>query len=597
MATEKIKNLRALMASLTIDALIVPTADPHQSEYLPDFWKSRAWLTGFTGSAGTAVITENHAGLWTDSRYFIQAEKELLPPFVLHKLKTRTPEYLSWILEHFEFGCKLGIDNRLFSADEVEYFNSVLAIKHIKIVAVGDVFEKLWINRPSLVSNPVFIHDAAFTGITRVEKIEKVKHQVTAKKATHLLLTALDEIAWLLNIRGNDIEFNPVVSSYCLISLQETVLFIDSKKLSEPILDALKTDSILIRPYGEIGPALQQLNKNHVLWCNKAGLNHALFGQIDARCQIISETSFVNRLKAIKNQTEINHYKQAQIRDGVAMCNFLHWLEKTLLTKQKVSELDAARQVMLYRQKQKNYIGPSFNPISAYQANAALPHYSATAENHSMLKPEGIYLIDSGGQYLDGTTDITRTVALGPVTETQKTDFTLVLKGHIRVASAEFPEGTKGVHIDTLARLDLWQQGKDFGHGTGHGIGYFLNVHEGPQGLSPSVQGPGNTVLEAGMFLTNEPGFYIEGAYGIRIENVLVCKKSEKAGFLQFETMTYCPLDKKLIKTDLLDEQEITWVNNYHQLVFQLLKDKLPNDLLPWLQEKTSALNEQNTSQ
>ncbi|MGE4290442.1 MAG: aminopeptidase P family protein [Salinivirgaceae bacterium] len=591
MALEKIKSLRTTMASLAIDALIVPTADPHQSEYLPDFWKTRAWLTGFTGSAGTAVITKYHAGLWTDSRYFIQAENELLPPFELHQLKTRTPEYLTWILENLEFDSTLGIDATLFSADEVEYFSSILAIKQIKVLAVGDVFEKLWTNRPPLVSNPVFIHDEAFTGISRVEKIEKVKQHISNKKATHLLLSALDEIAWLLNIRGNDIEFNPVVTCYCLVTSNETLLFIDSNKLSNKILETLKTDGILVQPYEDISQTLQELNNKHVLWCNKAGLNHALFGQINANCNLICEASIVNKLKAIKNPDEINHYKQAQIRDGVAMCNFLHWLENSLLNKQMVSELDAAQQVMFFRQEQKNYMGPSFNPISAYQANAALPHYSATPKNNVRLKPEGIYLIDSGGQYLDGTTDITRTVALGPVTEEQKNDFTLVLKGHIRVATATFPEGTKGIHIDTLARLDLWQQGKDFGHGTGHGIGYFLNVHEGPQGLSPSPQGPGNTILEAGMMLTNEPGFYLKGAYGIRIENVLVCRTAKKKGFLQFDTMTYCPLDKNLIKTELLDEKEIQWINNYHQSVYQLLNDKLSNELKLWLKEKTSALN------
>ncbi|PKP08746.1 MAG: peptidase M24 [Bacteroidetes bacterium HGW-Bacteroidetes-4] len=590
MALEKIKSLRALMSSLALDALIVPTADPHQSEYLPDFWKTRAWLTGFTGSAGTAVITKNHAGLWTDSRYFIQAENELLPPFVLHKLKKRTPEYLAWLLENLEFGNTLGIDASLFSADEVEYFNAILAVKQIKVQAVGDVFEKLWTNRPPLVNNPVFIHDEAFTGKSRVEKIEKVRSQLINKKATHHLLSALDEIAWLLNIRGNDIEFNPVVTSYCLVSHHKTLLFIDAQKLSNPILETLNTDGIFVQPYEDISQILQQLNNKHVLWCNKAGLNHALFGQIDATCNLISEASIVSQLKAVKNPVEINHYKQAQIRDGVAMCNFLHWLEKTMLKKQMVSELDAARQVMLFRQEQKNYMGPSFNPISAYQANAALPHYSATVKNNTMLKPEGIYLIDSGGQYLDGTTDITRTVALGPVTNEQKTNFTLVLKGHIRVATTTFPEGTKGIHIDTLARLDLWRQGKDFGHGTGHGIGYFLNVHEGPQGLSPSSQGPGDTVLESGMMLTNEPGFYLKGAYGIRIENVLVCKPGENTGFLQFETITYCPLDKNLIKTELLNEQEIIWINNYHQNTYRLLKDKVSDELKSWLQEKTSPL-------
>ncbi len=575
------------MSIKKIDALLIPTTDPHQSEYIPDYWKIRAWLTGFTGSAGTAVITKNHAGLWTDSRYFVQAEKELTAPFILHKLKTRSPEYLDWLTDNLQSGDSIGIDTQLFSVAEFENLSNTLNNSLIKIIPIGDIFNKLWKERPQLTNNTIFLHDPVYAGSSRIEKIKKVQDFLTTKKASLFILSALDEIAWLLNIRGTDIDFNPVVSSYCIITLQNVTLFINEAKLSPVIKETLNNDGIAVKEYHAISEALSQLNSKFSVICDKTTLNYALYSEIPANVEVIDEKSIISYLKACKNTVEITNYYNAQIRDGVAMCKFLYWLENSSCKNRIITELDAAKKVEEYRKEQHNYVGPSFNPISAYQENAALPHYSANEKNNQQLKAHGIYLIDSGGQYLDGTTDITRTISMGNATEAEKLHFTLVLKGHIRLATVKFPVGTKGFHLDTLARLDLWNQGLDFGHGTGHGIGYFLNVHEGPQGFSQSSIGNGNSIIEPGMFITNEPGLYLEGSYGIRIENVMVCKKDASTGFLYFDTVTYCPIDKQLINRKLLSPIECEWLNSYHNQVYKLLNNHLPVEIKEWLKDKT----------
>jgi Xaa-Pro aminopeptidase len=574
-----------------LDAIIIPTADPHQSEYIPHFWKIREWLTGFTGSAGTAVITKHHAGLWTDSRYFIQAENQLITPFELHKLKTRTPEYINWLNQELTPGAQIGINPWLFSASQVNYFKEQLATKNITIQLVPNLIETLWNERPTLIANKIFVHKIVYAGETVFEKLETVKKHLIEKNATHMLIAALDEIAWLFNIRGSDIEYNPVATAYCLVTHTQPIIYIDSTKIDDAVRTYFNDSQIVVKSYDSILDDLKNLNKKQCLICDSSNLNAALFNEIPNHCTIIDEQGITGKLKAIKNQTEIENYRSTQERDGVAMCNFLHWLENQITENKQLTEWDAAIKVEAFRNEQEHYYGPSFAPISAYQQNAALPHYSVSRTNHATLKPEGLYLIDSGGQYFDGTTDITRTIAMGKVTEEQITDYTLVLKGHIRLAMAKFPEGTKGFHLDTLSRLDLWQHGKDFGHGTGHGIGFFLNVHEGPQGFAQASTGNPNTNISQGMFITNEPGIYHENKYGIRIENVLICKKSNEAGFLSFETVTYCPLDKQLINKKMLTIPEINWIDNYHDEVYQRLHNKLPKPLKKWLADKTSPLN------
>jgi Xaa-Pro aminopeptidase len=584
----RLERLREQLSQKHLSAIIIPTSDPHKSEYIPTYWKSIEWITGFSGSAGNAIVTKKHAGLWTDSRYFVQAEKQLQAPFELHKLKTRQPEYIDWIVENLNLWDTVGLDAQLFSAAEIAQFKTKLDAKHIKITDVGDVFEEIWLDRPSLPISPLVLHDDFYTGQSRIQKIEKIRNHLINKHSEQILISALDDIAWLLNIRGNDIKFNPVFRAYVLINRTEVYLFVDTIKLSPEVKLSLVNDTIILLPYNEITPFLTN-TKLSTIELDKNTINYALTNCIPSSCEIQLKNSIAAKLKAIKSSIEIEHYKNAQLNDGLAMCNFLNWLEHSIKT-ESISEIQAAEKATSFRGAQENYRGLSFAVISAYEANAALPHYSPDPDNSVLLKPKGLYLIDSGAQYLNGTTDITRTVALGEVSSEQITNYTLVLKGHIRLSNAKFPHGTKGFHLDTLARLDLWQHGKDYGHGTGHGIGYFLNVHEGPQGFSQSELGPGNTVIEPGMLITNEPGIYFEGKYGIRIENVMVCVHDntiESGTFLKFETLTYCPYDMNLIDVTLLNETEIRWINNYHQRVYELLSPKASDEVLQWLKMKT----------
>jgi len=588
----EVEKLRIKLKQEKIAAYIIPTSDPHKSEYISEYWKIREWLTGFSGSAGTAVVTASHTGVWTDSRYFIQAEKQLKSPFILHKMKTRAPEYIDWLLDHLAVGDCVGIDERLFSTTEVEILNRTLTIKQINVLSVGDLFREMWHNRPQLVCNPVYTHPTEFVGIVTSEKIAQVRVYLKEKKVSHYLVTVLDEIAWLLNIRGSDVAYNPFVTSYCLVNELETILFINEKQVSENVMVELGRSNIKILPYTEIMRFLQNLQSTSTILLDKNTLNFQLFSSIPSQCKIVSEPSIITKFKAIKTPKEIALYKETQIRDGVAMCNFLQWLENEVQNR-KVTELEAAAKSAFFRQQQPNYVDLSFEPISAYQQNAALPHYSPTEEHQSVLEPKGMYLIDSGAQYLGGTTDITRTVALGAVTQEQIIDFTLVLKGHIRLANACFPVGTKGIHLDTLARLDLWKQGKDYGHGTGHGIGYFLGVHEGPHGFSQATAGASMVPFEAGMLVTNEPGVYHEHKYGIRIENVMVCQPADfgtDGSFLCFETISYCPIDRKLIDRNMLTMQEIEWINNYHLKVRELLTENLEGEVTDWLIKNTNPL-------
>jgi len=583
-----IERIKDILKKKNIDALIIPTSDPHKSEYIPDYWKIRSFVTGFTGSAGTAVITLQHAGMWTDARYFIQAEKQLIKPFVLHKLKTRQPEYITWLTENLNQGQIVGIDTNLFSTSEYNFFEKELSKKQISLINTGDLFEELWTDRPALSTDKIFIHDEKFTGFSCVEKIETIQTHLSETNTECIIISALDDIAWILNLRGSEIDYNPVFTAFLTVSKTDTNLFVDNKKLTCEIIDKLKNDKVTVNEYSDISLYFKK-SEFKSIEIDSYSLNYAVASSIPASCEIKQNSSFTAQLKAIKTDKEIAHYKNAQIRDGVAMCNFLCWLQNTVKT-EMITELDAAKKSAEFRKQQNNFAGLSFEPISAYMENAALPHYSPDKENPVFLEPFGMYLIDSGAQYFDGTTDITRTVALGKVTQEQKTDFTLVLKGHIRLATAKFPYGTKGFHLDTLARFDLWQNGKEFGHGTGHGIGYFLNVHEGPQGFSQLHQGTASAVIEPGMLITNEPGIYIEGKHGIRIENVLACVKNSKTGFLEFETVTYCPIDIDLIDVDILTTAERDWINKYHAKVYELISPHVDGDVLHWLVSKTQEI-------
>jgi len=592
MAASKLEQLRKLMNNKQIDAYIIPSTDPHQSEYMADYWKSRQWLTGFTGSAGVAVVTKREAGLWTDSRYFIQAGNQLKSPFILHKQITRTPEYMDWLFETLNFGETIGFDGRLFSAAFIEKYTPLFSQKQIKLQSAGDLFVGIWTDRPTLPVEPVINHDIKYCGKSRVEKINEVKTYLKLKEADNLLISTLDDIAWLLNIRGNDIKYNPVVTSFCLINSTGVYLFMDEHKLNDQTRAALIADKINIRPYDEVYEYLKSIKDYRSILLDAATINSDLYHAIPPHCKIVNDRSIVSKYKAIKNKVELENYRKTQVRDGIALCRTLQWVENEI-NRSQVTELDVAAKAEQFRSKQPDFMGLSFETISAYGSNAALPHYAPSKNSDAHLLPESMYLIDSGGQYLGGTTDITRTIALGPVTKEQKTDFTLVLKGHINLARTKFPSGTRGYQLDPIARLGLWQQGKDYGHGTGHGIGFYLNVHEGPQGFATSADGPASRIIEPGMLITNEPGVYFEGQYGIRTENVLLCKEAEKTElgqFLEFETVSYCPIDTTLVDQTLLTRDELDWLNSYHQQVFNLLSPHIEEYLRNWLQEKTTPI-------
>lgn len=588
MIGQRVSELRKLMIAKGLDVVIIPTADQHQSEYIPDYWKCRAWISGFTGSYGTVVITQNHAGLWTDSRYFIQAEKELGSPFVLHRLETRDPEYLPWIVENNREGAVVGFDGQLISVSLAHMAKTAFVKKSIEIVDTGDLFTEIWLERPSLPKDLAFEHDTLFCGDSRAKKLSAAQGYLKFNDADALLVSVLDEIAWLLNIRGNDIAYNPVLTAHFLVLQNKTLLFTEPYKIPEGLKEKLQNDKVEVLEYRLIADTLQKLERNSVLLCNTAGMNYRVQQAIPTHCVVKSDNQWVSRQKAIKNSVEIESYKQAQAKDGVAMSAFLYWLEQNV-DSETLTEWQVAQKLLEIRHKQPGLISASFESISAYGANAALPHYSCSEKTASVIKAKGLYLIDSGGQYPGGTTDITRTVAVGELSNEEKLDYTLVLKGHIAMAMARFPKGTRGYQLDALARTALWQYGKNYGHGTGHGIGLFLNVHEGPQGLSPLASGPGNTILEAGMLVTNEPGMYVEGSHGIRIENVLLIKDDEQfPGYLKFETVTYCPIDLKPVLWELMEPKEVAWINDYHEMVRKKVAKNCCQMVKEWVEIKTT---------
>lgn len=590
LGNNNLNKLREIVKEQKIQALIVPTADPHQSEYIPAYWQTRAWISGFLGSAGTVVITQSQAGLWTDSRYFIQAEKQLFSDFTLHK-QTPSPKthYINWLAENLQSGDCVGYDALLFSVEMVESFSKKLEKKGIKMKDVGDLFGKLWNDRPPMPKQMIFEHPKKYAGKSSDKKIKFLLEKIGNKS---LLVTKLDDIAWLLNVRGSDITYNPVFLAYFFISNSKKVIFIDPQKVPKNIQEKWQNEAIEIQPYDEIVTFLKQHSKNEHLILEKTATNFSLYKALHPTCKITELKNIVAEMKAIKNKIEIANYKQTQIKDNVALCYFFKWLEENY-KKERITELSAVQKLEYFRAQHPYFKGISFETISAFGINSALPHYAPTKQNNLLIDDTDLYLIDSGAQYLDGTTDITRTITLGNPTAEQIKNFTLVLKGHISLATAIFPEGTKGYQLDILARQYLWQDAKNFGHGTGHGVGFFLNVHEGPQGIAPDLRETSKSPIQAGMLITNEPGFYDEGNYGIRIENTLLCvpyESSKFGNFLAFETISHFPIDLKLIDKNLLSQDEKKWLNAYHQKTYELLSPNLSKDLNEWLEQKIKKI-------
>ena len=586
--TKRLSLLRDAMKQQGISACIIPGTDPHASEYIADFWKERVWISGFDGSAGTAVVTLTGAGLWTDSRYFLHAADQLEGTGIelMKQGLPETLEILPWLATQLKAGEKVGVNAQMFSVNGYSAMKSELNMSHLELVSI-DLPAKVWTDRPSLPLNPFFVFDAKYAGKSTTEKLTAVRSEMKKAFADVFVISGLDDIAWLFNIRGNDVTYNPVVIAYALVDAEKATLFIAPEKLTPETSAYLKAQGVTVAPYLVVYDELKQLPAAKAVLIDGGKLNQALFECIPAGCAIRNAMSPVFKLKSVKNEVEMNGVRLAMAKDGVALTRFFMWLEENLNSGQ-LTEVSIDKKLYEFRSKQENFVGESFGTIAGYAAHGAIVHYSATDESASTLKPENIFLLDSGGQFLDGTTDITRTVALGTPTAQQKTDNTLVLKGHIALAKAIFPSGTRGSQLDILARKAMWDLGLNYGHGTGHGVGHFLNVHEGPQSIRMD-ENP--TVLQPGMMLSNEPGMYRTNEYGIRIENlvqVIPAQKTEFGQFLKFETLTLFPIDQHLINFDMLNNSEIEWLNEYHQRVYDILSPKLNEYEREWLSKKCS---------
>lgn len=593
---QRIQQLRKQMQKFQLAAYLIPSSDPHQSEYVAEHWKARSWISGFTGSAGTLLVTHDEAGLWTDSRYFLQAEKELAGTAItLHKQGIPgVPSLLSWLCQNLHAGSRVGLDGSLFSVQSVRHMQRKLDEHDIHLDYEHDLIDLIWSDRPKRPLSPVFPHPVRLAGLSRAAKLQQVRSQMAEVEASYYLVDTLDDIAWVLNLRGSDVACNPVFIAWLVIGKTSAFLFIDPGKVPKDLEENLRLDGIQLKPYDNIQPFLRNRQASERILMDTS-TTHIIHYQCIAEGQRLTNgANIIAPLKACKNAVEIGHIKEAMRKDGVALVGFFRWLEQVLQSNTYPTEYHLAQQLDAFRQKQKAYRGESFSAIVGYQSNGAIVHYKPSKTNSAVVRPEGLLLIDSGGQYLDGTTDITRTIALSPPTADQKRHFTLVLKGHIALGQQRFPAGTTGIQLDTLARQHLWMAGMNYGHGTGHGVGFFLNVHEGPQSISSHAQSTRARIpLEPGMIVSNEPGYYLDGAYGIRIENLILCTqsmKNQQGNFLQFETLTLYPLDTQLIDLNLLTSEEISWVNKYHHQVYEELAPRLDDAARNWLQEKCQSI-------
>ena len=590
---ERMHALRMTFPPNYIKAFIIPSTDPHLSEYVAPHWMSREWISGFTGSAGTVVVLMNEAGLWTDSRYFLQAAKELEGSGItLYKeMLPETPSITKYLSQKLKPGESVSIDGKMFSVQQVEQMKEELAAYSLQVDLFGDPLKRIWKDRPSIPNSPAFVYDIEYAGKSCEEKVAAIRAELTKKGAYGiyaLFLSSLDEIAWTLNLRGNDVHCNPVVVSYLLITQDDVIYFISPEKVTKEVNEYLKEQHVKLKNYDEVETYLNTFTGRNILIDPKK-TNFAIYSAINPKCNIIRGESPVALLKAIRNEQEIAGIHAAMQRDGVALVKFLKWLEEAVPSG-KETELSVDRKLHEFRAVQPLYMGESFDTIAGYKEHGAIVHYSATPESDVPLQPKGFLLLDSGAQYLDGTTDITRTIALGELTEEEKTDYTLILKGHIALAMAKFPVGTRGAQLDVLARMPIWKYGMNFLHGTGHGVGHFLSVHEGPQSIRMN-ENP--VVLQPGMVTSNEPGVYKAGSHGIRTENLtLVCKDKEGmfGDYLKFETITLCPICKKGIVKEMLTNEEIEWLNNYHQIVYEKLSPNLNEEEKVWLQEATASI-------
>ncbi len=590
---ERIAALRSAMKEENVKAYIIPTSDPHMSEYPAACWKYREWISGFTGSAGTIVITDKKAGLWTDSRYFLQAEAQLEGTGIdLYKLMLQgTPSIAQFLSMELKEGDTVALNGLTYSVADAQNLESSLKKKGINLNCNLSLIDPIWKDRPCIPDSPIFKMPIELSGKSSEDKLLEINNMLHQAGADCTILSALDEVAWTCNIRGTDVSYNPVAISYAFISNNENVLFINPKKVPAEIADNLKKEGWILADYGKLFDYLAKLPENCRVFIDRGRTNVAIYNALPKSAIIIDGISPANHLKSIKNETEIKGFRSAVVKDGVAMTKFFYWLEKQMEAGEKVTELSAAHKVSEFRSEQALYVMDSFAPISSYGAHGAVVHYSPTPETDTELKPDSLYLLDSGAQYLDGTTDITRTVALcKEPTEQMKKDFTRTLKGTIGIAKCKFPAGIRGCLIDAFARKALWDAGINYLHGTCHGIGHCLNVHEGPQSIRME-ENP--VILEPGMVMSDEPAMYRTGEYGIRTENMVLIHKdseTEYGTFLGFETLTLCYIDTRLIVVSMLSAREHAWINKYHQQVYEELSPYLNEEEKAWLKEKTAEI-------
>lgn len=584
-----LEALRDLMRSKHIDAVIIPGTDPHQSEYPSEHWKFRDYVSGFTGSNGTAVVTLDDAGLWTDSRYFLQAAEQLEGSgFTLHKENIPgEPTVLEWLGEVLDEDAVVGVDGRLFSLIEANRIEMFCAQNGFMFAPDFRAAEAIWTDRPARPMNPAFVHDEALAGEDVDSKISRVVDALDAADADGLLITALDEIAWLLNLRGSDVDYTPVVIVFAYVSEDERVLFIDSEKVTSEVKDHLKKYGVKIKDYDDIEKFLGKISSTATVMVDPNRVSDAL-GQAMI-CNKTYMASPVIALKGVKNECQIAGFRQAMLYDGAAMVRMMMWLEQNVAN--GITEMDVDRRLQQERAAYASNRGDSFHMIAGYKDHGAIVHYEATDESAYTLAPEGLLLIDTGGQYLEGTTDITRTISLGNPTAAEKHDYTLILKGHLALSRAVFPKGTMGVQLDVLARGPLWNEGMTYLHGTGHGVGHFLGCHEGPQSIRMEAN---PTPLELGMVTSNEPGIYKTGEYGIRTENLLLCvpacSNEEWGEFYKFESLTLFPYDTTLMDMDMLSREEVKQINDYHAMVCERLRPLLSADEAQWLEQKCKSI-------
>lgn len=584
-----LEALRDLMRSKHIDAVIIPGTDPHQSEYPSEHWKFRDYVSGFTGSNGTAVVTLDDAGLWTDSRYFLQAAEQLEGSgFTLHKENIPgEPTVLEWLGEVLDEDAVVGVDGRLFSLIEANRIEMFCAQNGFMFAPDFRAAEAIWTDRPARPMNPAFVHDEALAGEDVDSKISRVVDALDVADADGLLITALDEIAWLLNLRGSDVDYTPVVIAFAYVSEDERVLFIDSEKVTSEVKAHLKKYGVKIKDYDDIEKFLGKISSTATVMVDPNRVSDAL-GQAMI-CNKTYMASPVIALKGVKNESQIAGFRQAMLYDGAAMVRMMMWLEQNVAN--GITEMDVDRRLQQERAAYASNRGDSFHMIAGYKDHGAIVHYEATDESAYTLAPEGLLLIDTGGQYLEGTTDITRTISLGNPTAAEKHDYTLILKGHLALARAVFPKGTMGVQLDVLARGPLWNEGMTYLHGTGHGVGHFLGCHEGPQSIRMEAN---PTPLELGMVTSNEPGIYKTGEYGIRTENLLLCvpacSNEEWGEFYKFESLTLFPYDTTLMDMDMLSREEVKQINDYHAMVCERLRPLLNADEAQWLEQKCKSI-------